>query len=172
MCSAGYTTEVINETEACTPCARGLYKPNVGNGICSLSCPANADSEPGASSRADCFCTPQHHAELDSCVFCNYRGLTCPGGFNANGSHVQPYAEPGFFQTGATLAVKCEVNQDNGDSACVGGNATDGHGDAFGNLCAPGSRGFLCGECPGGFSRDKYPKNCGVCPDDSTVGAT
>lgn len=172
MCSAGYTTEVINETEACTPCARGLYKPNIGNGICSLSCPANADSEPGASSRADCFCTPQHHAELDSCVFCNYRGLECPGGFNANGSHVQPRAEPGFFQTGSTLAVKCEVNQDNGDSACLGGADASGQGDSFGNVCAEGSRGFLCGECPGGFSRDKYPKNCGVCPDDSTVGAT
>ncbi|OLP73080.1 hypothetical protein AK812_SmicGene47829, partial [Symbiodinium microadriaticum] len=47
-------------------------------------------------------------------------------------------SRPGFFQTGATLAVKCEVNQDNGESACVGGNATDGHGDPFG--CSAASR--------------------------------
>ena len=77
-----------SEISVCPPCARKSYKPNLGNGECPLNCPANADSELGASSLADCFCEIDYYASIDSnsqqlakCISCTFEGLDCRGGF-------------------------------------------------------------------------------------------
>lgn len=77
-----------SEISVCPPCARKSYKPNLGNGECPLNCPANADSELGASSLADCFCEMNYYASIDSnsqqlakCISCTFEGLDCRGGF-------------------------------------------------------------------------------------------
>ena len=124
ICEAGYQAT----GESCEPCPRAFYKSSLGNGQCSFKCPANADSKLGSSSIADCFCTADHHAILDDdgnlarCAACSlYRGLECPGGFDEQGSHVQPRAVERFFRTGTTSAVECMVLQPDGSSACRGG---------------------------------------------------
>ena len=77
---------------------------------------------------------------------------------------------PGFFQTGLTTAVECDVLLPDG-SACRGGDTCVG-GDSschgrFGNRCGPGSEGMLCGACPRGWARDSYPEPCQECPQES-----
>lgn len=43
------------------------YKPNLGKGPgqCPLTCPANAITEPAASSLSDCFCLPDFYADVE-----------------------------------------------------------------------------------------------------------
>jgi len=159
ICSAGYFREQV---AGCIPCRRGYYKPNDGDQDCRNSCPTNGDSKEGAVDVGDCFCIDGYHAimglrngtqeELESCARCNYKGLTCQGGLDSTGAHRQPVAEVGFFQTGETLAAKCQVFFLGGESVCLGGNE-----------CAEGSTGFLCGSCPPGFSRNQYPDACSEC---------
>ena len=87
----------------CQPCARKSYKPNLGNGECPLKCPANADSELGAITLADCFCEPTFYASIDSnsgqlakCIACTFEGLDCRGGFEnqTNSSNSSATSEP------------------------------------------------------------------------------
>ncbi|CAE7386249.1 Atrn, partial [Symbiodinium sp. CCMP2592] len=159
ICSAGFFREQV---AGCIPCRGGYYKPNDGDQDCRNSCPTNGDSKEGAVDVGDCFCIDGYHAimglrngtqeELESCARCNYKGLTCQGGLDSTGAHRQPVAEVGFFQTGETLAAKCQVFFLGGESVCLGGNE-----------CAEGSTGFLCGSCPPGFSRNQYPDACSEC---------
>ncbi|OLQ04045.1 Attractin [Symbiodinium microadriaticum] len=159
ICSAGYFREQVS---GCIPCRRGYYKPNDGDQDCRNSCPTNGISNEGAVDVGDCFCIDGYHAimglrngtqeELESCAPCKYKGLTCQGGLDSAGAHRQPIAEVGFFQTGETLAAKCQVFFLGGESVCLGGNE-----------CAEGSTGFLCGSCPPGFSRNQYPDACSEC---------
>ncbi|CAE7226101.1 Scube1 [Symbiodinium microadriaticum] len=161
ICMPGYSGGRAVDGPHCIACGRGFFKPNIGNEDCNQRCPANADSMPGAVNRSNCFCTAGSHAllavnngseQLEVCASCTYRGLTCFGGFDSSGAHNQPVAEQGFFQTGQILAAKCEVNLVDGTSVCLGGN-----------VCARGSSGFLCGECPASYARDTYPGACSEC---------
>ena len=131
------------------PCPRTRYKTAVGTGECSLTCPTNADSELASIGLDDCFCRPGFHAELvngklESCKSCSYQGLVCLGGWegedlNVSRIHAQPLAQrpgskspflafgfsprPGFYQTGLTFAVECNILFDDGTSVCQGGEA-------------------------------------------------
>ena len=161
ICELGHQYKASDES--CEPCPRAFYKANLGNAFCSSKCPANADSNPSASSLADCFCIAAHHAildgsgNLDRCASCGfYNGLECPGGFE-QGLHAQPRAEEGFFRTGPTNAVRCLARQANGSSVCRGGIR------GFPNECAEGSAGHLCGECPESFARGRYLEPCEPC---------
>ncbi|CAJ1379694.1 unnamed protein product [Effrenium voratum] len=162
VCNPGYSQNTSNFL--CSPCPRGFYKSNAGDDACQQRCPSNADSEPAATGPTACFCLQDHHAvgsglgmagALEACEFCNYRGLRCLGGFEGNQTHQQPTAEPGFFQTGERTAVDCEVAMENGSSVCLGHN-----------LCADGSTGLLCSECPLGFARNQFPEQCEECPQN------
>ncbi|CAJ1443646.1 unnamed protein product [Effrenium voratum] len=144
VCLAGYY--FASAADFCEPCPRRKYKATIGNGDCALTCPTNADSEPGSTSLDDCFCQPRYHAHIDSagklasCTSCSYSGLTCPGGFEGeqNGTkiHAQPRATPGFFQTGLTSAVECDVLLPDGATVC---------GDNYPDLCqrCPEGAGFV-----------------------------
>ncbi|CAE7267309.1 SVEP1, partial [Symbiodinium microadriaticum] len=139
ICMAGFYS--VQDESLCQPCQRGKYKPNIGNGECPLTCPTSADSEPGSSGLGDCFCQPGFHAKTDAttgnlarCATCDYAGLICRGGFEGgnltNSSsqssrrvHAQPVAETGYYQTGATSAVACDVLVVEEVSACGGGEA-------------------------------------------------
>ncbi|CAJ1379513.1 unnamed protein product [Effrenium voratum] len=187
VCAAGYFFATSNGSSTCLPCARRNYKPSVGNSDCPLSCPTSADSEPGSVGLADCFCQPGYYAsvsstgQLDRCIGCHFQGLECRGGFEkSNGTvrvHAQPIALPGYFQSGLTTAVVCDVFTANG-SICQGGAACVAHrldfevqaacNGAFGNACGEGAIGMLCGQCPTGWSRDDYPQPCAPCPADSS----
>ncbi|CAL1160422.1 unnamed protein product [Cladocopium goreaui] len=190
ICLAGYY--FASAELWCEPCQRRRYKPNQGNGECALTCPTNADSELASTSLDDCFCMPGFHANIDSagklasCTSCSYQGLICEGGFvkanltnltnlsNIPQVHAQPLATPGFYQTGQSSSVECDVLLPDGSSACRGGGlcvaqrlqlpTPSGCNGVFGNACAEGSTGMLCGECPEGFSRDNYPELCQPCP--------
>eukprot|EP00435_Cladocopium_sp_Y103_P034368 s881_g8.t2 len=191
ICMAGYYYVSVNGSQDtnCRPCDPRSYKPNVGNGECPLTCPTNADSELASTSLADCFCEPGFYASIDSttmrlarCIPCTFQGLDCRGGFEnrseANDTsdrvHAMPVSLPGFFQTGLTTAVECDVLLPDGTSACVGGELCVGSdpkvancNGAFGNLCAEGSTGMLCGACPYRWARDDYPDYCQPCPDEA-----
>ena len=181
VCNPGYFYSVSGNVAVCRPCNRKSYKPNVGNGDCPLTCPANADSELASIALADCFCEPQFYAGVDAtgqlarCIPCTFEGLGCRGGFEnqTNGStervHALPIAlclfkesdmnqmrfsyslrstlptlfllgccyfmlfhmsipftwslrdRPGFYQTGLTSAVACDVLMPSGAPACMGG---------------------------------------------------
>ncbi|CAE7779863.1 lgals3bpa [Symbiodinium sp. CCMP2592] len=179
LCEAGY--EADRDAERCEPCPSGRYKPSLGNEVCSLTCPANADSSPGSTEVDACYCLPGHVAETDSkgqlhrCASCAlYSGLVCPGDFDeGTRNHTQPRSIAGWFQTGSTLAVQCHVVLPNGDSACSGlspeckRDATlAGCGKAVGNQCAEGSSGMMCGECPDGWGRGNPLEYCQPCPPD------
>lgn len=88
----------------------------------------------------------------------------------AQASEASLSPRPGFFQTGLTTAVECDVLLADG-SACRGGEACVAGGPAchgrFGNSCGPGSEGMLCGACPRGWARDSYPEACQPCPPES-----
>lgn len=200
ICEAGFYS--VQDESLCQPCQRGKYKPNIGNGECPLTCPTSADSEPGSSGLDDCFCQPGFHAKTDAttgnlarCATCDYAGLICRGGFEGgnltNSSsqssrrvHAQPVAEKGYYQTGATSAVACDVLVVEEVSACGGGEACaverlglpvaeTCHGAAGTlNNCSEGSTGMLCGECPDGWARDDYPELCSRCPDDPVSAVT
>ena len=171
----------------CDPCPQGKYKQDSGNAaFCIGQCPSNSLSKEGSRSLADCSCTEGYYAELDSegrlsrCASC--AGLThfrCDGGFreeNGTDFHILPLARAGFYQTGILTAYKCTVVAEDGLSACLGGvtcSDNDKHGEsnslehcmegAVGNLCAPGSTGMLCGECPVGWSRHNLQQPCLPC---------
>lgn len=87
VCNPGYFYSVLGNEAVCRPCNRKSYKPNVGNGDCPLTCPANADSELASIALADCFCEPQFYASVDAtgqlarCIPCTFEGLGCRGGF-------------------------------------------------------------------------------------------
>ena len=181
FCMAGYQSGAdASELGAlCTPCPSGRYKPNLGNEVCWLTCPANADSRPGSTQLADCYCVPDHVAELDRsgqldrCVGCAlFSGLVCPGGFSGNHvNHSQPRALEGWFQSGPTLAVQCLVLLPDGRSVCSGGSpecqrspGVEGCSRRFGNRCAEGSTGIMCGECPIGWARASLLTHCQPCP--------
>ena len=127
-CNPGY---FASSTGVCSPCPPQLYKATQGNEECKLRCPANADSSIASTELEDCFCMVGHHALLDDagalyrCASCAvYEGLSCLGGFledNKDAGHRQPVSNPGFFQTGDTLAVECEAQSQDGLSACLGG---------------------------------------------------
>lgn len=177
----------------CQPCPRGQYKPEIGNGECALTCPTNADSELASTSLDDCFCMPEFHANMDengqlaTCIACTYSGMICQGGFvdpNATNMtatfpkvHSQPFAGPGFYQTGRTSAVECNILLLDGSSVCQGGSpclaqrlglpAPEACHGTFGNACVEGSTGVACGECARDWSRDKYPEPCGQCQKES-----
>ena len=129
-CDAGY---FASSTGVCSPCPPQLYKATRGNDECKLRCPANANSSIASTELEDCFCMIEHHAQLDDagrlyrCASCAaYDGLSCLGGFlegRKDAGHRQPMANPGFFQTGETLAVECEAQTVDGSSACLGGFA-------------------------------------------------
>jgi len=169
----------------CAPCPSGQYKPNDGNGVCALTCPANAASQLASTELADCFCTPDTHAKLNSdgvlitCERCNYRGLECRGGFEADTRiHAQPIASEGYYQTAREMAAECIVTIGKtkackGGSSCTGKRAGKPVGDEcngdFGNACLPGSRGVLCGMCPAGWARDGATDACVKCGGESTM---
>ncbi|CAK9031780.1 unnamed protein product [Durusdinium trenchii] len=196
-CTAGYFY-ISNGSDqtVCKACDRGRYKPNLGKGPgqCPLTCPANAITEPAASSLSDCFCLPDFYADVEEstgqlarCISCTWEGLLCRGGFENRSAaapsaprvHALPIARTGFYQTGVTTAVACDVQLEDGSSACLGGepcvmarvlvdppslcNGREGMRD---NGCAEGSSGTLCGQCPPGYSRDSYPDLCQTCPAD------
>ncbi|CAE7472602.1 unnamed protein product, partial [Symbiodinium necroappetens] len=185
LCEAGY--EADRDAERCEPCPSGRYKPSKGNEVCFLTCPANADSSPGSTDVDDCYCLPGHVAETDSkgqlyrCASCAlYSGLECPGGFDAGTrNHTQARAIAGWFQTGRTLAVQCHVVLPNGDGACTGGSSQCRHDPSlvgcsklFGNQCAEGSSGMMCGECPEGWGRGSLLDYCHPCsPGEGAGGA-
>eukprot|EP00438_Fugacium_kawagutii_P034128 Skav216726 [mRNA] locus=scaffold653:86735:90308:+ [translate_table: standard] len=138
FCKAGHYS---GSGSKCHLCPRGTYKQVQGNAAsCPFSCPTNADSEEGSTSLADCFCLPEHFAEVDGgvltrCTSCAiYTNLLCRGGFHLDPnrtntpdmpspwpSHVPPLAKPGFFQTGTVIVVKCTAVLEDGSSACLGG---------------------------------------------------
>ncbi|CAE7249789.1 Svep1, partial [Symbiodinium natans] len=173
-CIAGY---YMSGSGTCTPCRPQSYKPVRGNEECVLKCPNNANSTPAASVLEDCFCLPGYHARFDEqgqlfrCASCeSYEGLTCYGGFventTADGIHTQPVADPGFFQTGELVAVRCEVETDAG-STCLGASICEngstpcvGH---YINQCTTGSAGMLCGECSEDWARTAYGEMCQPC---------
>ena len=177
LCMAGH--EAGLDAGICEPCPSGRYKPSVGSGVCFLTCPANADSSPGSTQVDDCYCLPGHVAETDKkgqlsrCASCAlFSGLVCSGGFDVGTrKHAQPRAIAGWFQTGSTLAVQCHVVSPNGDSACTGGSSQCQHDPTlagcsrhFGNQCAVGSAGMMCGECPEGWGRGTLLEYCQPCP--------
>ena len=174
VCKPGYQ----RTGTSCQPCPREFYKPGDGDEQCSDRCPPGADSELGAVRRDDCFCKPNHTAELDergdlagcaNCLF--YSGLTCPGGFEKNGSsHAQPLAKEGWFRTGNITAIECTILQANSTSVCIGGTeecqAEPGQGRCSGdfpNECVQGSTGVLCGECSEGYARELRMEPCTSC---------
>ncbi|CAE7779820.1 gefF [Symbiodinium sp. CCMP2592] len=179
LCEAGY--EADRDAERCEPCPSGRYKPSLGNEVCSLTCPANADSSRGSTEVDACYCLPGHVAETDNkgqlqrCASCAlYSGLVCPGDFDeGTRNHTQPRSIAGWFQTGSTLAVQCHVVLPNGDSACSGLSpeckrdpTLAACGKAVGNQCAEGSSGMMCGECPDGWGRGSPLEYCQPCPQD------
>eukprot|EP00913_Durusdinium_trenchii_P027642 g25923.t1 len=138
-CTAGYFY-ISNGSDqtVCKACDRGRYKPNLGKGPgqCPLTCPANAITEPAASSLSDCFCLPDFYADVEEstgqlarCISCTWEGLLCRGGFENRSAaapsaprvHALPIARTGFYQTGVTTAVACDVQLEDGSSACLGG---------------------------------------------------
>ena len=154
-CKAGHEPSAF---EGCAPCQPGRYKSGVSNTVCSLTCPANANSPPGATELSHCFCNEGFHAQLaegklDRCAPCTYPGLSCPGGFK-NGSHAQPRASKGWYKTGETVAVQCSVLDAAGSSVCLGGENSS---------CSEGADGWLCGECPSGWARARYLQACEAC---------
>ena len=178
ICEAGR----LKSTTTCDPCPQARYKPAMGNDvICPFQCPTNADSNLGATSLVDCFCSPGFFAALDSmgklsrCVSCEAmnRTLDCKGGFRnqTKKDHVLPVAKPGFFQTGVITALKCNAKTEDGSSACLGGSAClqdDGDDNCielagFRNLCASGTTGLLCGECPMNWAKDSFRTHCREC---------
>ncbi|CAE7705350.1 SCUBE1, partial [Symbiodinium necroappetens] len=177
LCIAGH--EAGLDAGICEPCPSGRYKPSVGSGVCFLTCPANADSSPGSTQVDDCYCLRGHVAETDTkgqlsrCASCAlFSGLVCSGGFAVGTrKHTQPRAIAGWFQTGSTLAVQCHVVSPNGESACTGGSSQCQHDPTlagcsrrFGNQCAVGSAGMMCGECPEGWGRGTLLEYCQPCP--------
>lgn len=130
-CNPGY----FASSGVCSPCPPQLFKATQGNEECKLRCPANANSSLASTELEDCFCMAGHHALLDDagrlyrCSNCAvYEGLSCFGGFwedNKDAGHRQPVANPGFFQTGDTLAVECEAQSQDRFSACLGECADD-----------------------------------------------
>jgi len=185
LCEPGYQL-VGND---CKPCQAGHYKPEMGNGGCLFSCPANADSEPAAAGLHDCKCKLGTHARLGAsnqllaCVPCTYDGLECRGGFEGglNTSledrttrvHARPHAVEGYFQTAIEQAIPCSVLSEGDQSVCLGGlSCLSEAGDVddattcvgvWGNRCREGTVGMLCGECKLGWSRDAYPGPCAEC---------
>ena len=172
----------------CDPCPQGKYKEDIGNAaFCSRDCPSNSLSKEGSTGLADCSCAGGHYAELDSegrlstCASCaGLAHFRCDGGFresDENGTklHLPPLARAGFYQTGILTAYKCSVVAEDGLSACLGGvtcsdndNGKSGSLEhcregAVGNLCAPGSTGMLCGECPVGWGRQNLQRPCVPC---------
>eukprot|EP00913_Durusdinium_trenchii_P023249 g21827.t1 len=196
VCVAGYSKNNIADDPWCEPCPRRKYKEFSGNSGCTLTCPAGSDSEEGSTSLSDCYCNPGFHADLDdleqleACKPCSsYTGLVCPGGFEENGNlsngervHVQPRAVSGYFQTGLSSAQECAVLLSNGTSTCGGGAACVAirtfqpapwgcHG-TYGNACAEGASGMLCGECSEGWAREQYPQQCLRCFELSSLFLT
>ena len=185
ICIAGHQVATAVESSAtfCEPCAPGRYKPNLGNGVCFNTCPSNAGSGPASIELDDCYCLPAHVAELDStgklnrCASCAlYSGLVCPGGFDfGTKNHTQPQAIEGWFQSGKTLAFQCLVVLPDGRSVCRGGTAECQQErdpslaslagcQRFGNQCAEGSAGMICGECPVAWARGNPLEYCQPCP--------
>ena len=179
MCIAGYQ----RNGNSCQQCPKGFYKSSAGNAQCSFKCPSYADSEPGSVSIGGCFCTAEHHAELDEfgnlarCSKCNfYSGLTCPGGYEQDGTHAQPRAVNGSFRTGNTSAVQCHILRPDGSSVCLGSSSScqdvavsrQCHGSFF-NICAEGSTGHACGECPEGYAREMRLEFCSSCVSHSAA---
>ena len=177
LCTPGYFFREDN-CEACPP---GRYKPTLANELtCPLQCPTNALSARGSTSLSACFCAEGYFAELDSadsiarCASCSgLPHLQCPGGFEGQTTqHKLPVSSPGYFQTGTTTAVKCNVVAANGLSTCLGGIICT-EGDSKGlstecvgiyhNACGEGSTGELCGECPAGWGRHAFQQPCQPC---------
>ena len=163
----------------CEPCAPGRFKEVIGNDECTQTCPTDATSRPAASRKEDCFCEQGFHADLkdqnrkdiERCIDCGpYNGLICQGGLDEEGQHVQPKAVAGWFQTGRSSALPCQVTRD-GFSVCLG-NTSGGHIEPFAgfpNACANGSTGMLCGECPAGWARGAYLEPCEPCDAHSAL---
>ena len=138
LCQAGfYTTQ-----SGCEPCPTGRYKPLVGNEwTCPFECPGNANSALGTTSLADCFCNAGHFAEVDNgalsrCIDCS--------------------AYPNLDAPAPALVVAIVHN-------CATGDASEVQCGGFGNLCANGSVGMLCGECPEGWARQSFKESCDEC---------
>ena len=185
LCTAGYQAqgpwEASQQATLCDPCPSGRYKSTLGNGVCFQACPSNADSEPASTAVDDCYCIHGYVAELDStgkldrCSSCAlYRGLVCTGGFIAGTTnHSMPRAIQGWYQSGITQAAECHVALPTGESVCTGfawrcqyDPSLKGCGDRFGNECAEGSSGMLCGECPEGWGRSSSLQYCQPCAQD------
>ena len=177
ICQAGR----YRSGSSCELCPRGRYKLAVGDeGFCPLQCPTNADCKTGSADLAACFCGKGYFAELDSanmlsrCASCaTLPNLHCPGGFRNSSltpQHALPSAKPGFFQTGVVTVYKCSVLTEDGSSACMGAGACDELGSSsrvcigkFGNICAEGSAGMLCGQCPPNWARQSLQSHCQPC---------
>ena len=100
----------------CQPCPRKSYKPNLGDGECPLKCPANANSELGAVTLADCFCEPNFYASIDSnsgqldkCILCTFEGLDCRGGFENQTNHTAT-SGPGVHALPIAQFLSCTQN--------------------------------------------------------------
>ncbi|CAE7915213.1 MKLN1 [Symbiodinium necroappetens] len=166
-CPKGY----FHSAGRCTECGRGFY---CSGGSIELAirkpCPANSDSDLRATSETDCKCMRDFNAivdgksgSLDRCADCRfYEGLICPGGFDEGErrDHAQPRAEPGFFQTGNSSAVRCMIEFQAKESVCLGSNE-----------CVEGSSGRLCGECAEGWARGNYLEPCESCHAGNVKGS-
>ena len=176
QCEEGYQSVSSTVELTCEPCVPGRFKEVIGNDECTQTCPTDATSTAAASRKDDCFCKQGFHADLkhgsiERCIDCGpYNGLMCRGGLDEEGQHVQPKAVAGWFQTGRSLALPCQVTRD-GFSVCLG-NISGGHIEPFAgfpNACANGSTGMLCGECPAGWARGAYLEPCEPCDAHSAL---
>ena len=178
LCLEGHYSLQSGSRLSCEPCQAGRYKPTTANQpICPSQCPTNSDSPNASTSLSNCSCVAGFYAELDEdgflvrCASClSFTHLSCSGGFyEQTDRHRLPVARPGYFQTAPTTAIKCNIVMDDELSACLGGGSCADVSAGlecvgkYGNVCAEGSTGFLCGECPLGWARNYWKEPCRFC---------
>ena len=98
---AGYTRP--SEGALCDKCEPATFKEAVKDDPCDGVCMNGATTMPGATRKEDCFCLEGRFYRTDpesgqsTCKLCNAASLVCTGGRDAQGSHVPPAANPGFY---------------------------------------------------------------------------
>lgn len=195
-CSQGFTGTVAsaNDTNACQPCAAGLYKGTVGEGACEACaigtysettqnespddcqvCPTLQTSTEGSDSAADCVCQEGYEADTPSAT------LTCsacvPGFFNAEANSTCKVCANDTYSavSGAIECTACPSNSGHTLSAQTSINtcACDvGFSGSAGvcTACPPGSYGSggQCLTCTANTYSDTYGLDaCIPCPQNS-----